>query len=81
MTFTRILSVAAAIVPLALAGAGFVMLDGLGSAEAAATVETVAVAAPAPAPVNPVCEAATWPNIPAECLDGISETPRTVRFQ
>jgi hypothetical protein len=79
MTIQRSLTVAAAILPLALAGAGFLMLDGLGSAEAAGGApETVVAAAAEPVVTNAACQSATWPNIPSECLVDATENPRRV---
>ena len=77
MFASRILAVSVAAIPLVLAGAGFLALDGLKPAEAAG--EPVAQAEIAVvAPVDPACATAVWPHIPAACLDGSGDVSRTV---
>lgn len=76
MSNSRILAAFAAALPLGPAGIGFLALDGLGAAEAAGPAEAPAVEIVQAAP--DACSRATWPMIPAECLDGTDGDLRRV---
>ncbi len=76
MTRSRLFAAAAAAVPLLVAGAAFLALDGLGAAEAANEPSPTGKAPRLVASVD--CSAHVWPHIPASCLDGASEPTRTV---
>ncbi len=75
MSTSRILAAFAATLPLAAAGIGFLALNGLGTAEAAGPAEApVEIAEVAP----DACTSATWPMIPADCLEGTGSQLRRV---
>lgn len=76
MSTSKILAAFAATLPLGAAAIGFLALDGLGAAEAAGPTEEPAVEIIQAAP--DACSRATWPMIPAECLDGTDGDLRRV---
>ncbi len=75
MSTSRILAAFAATLPIAAVGIGFLALNGLGAAEAAGPVAGgVEIADVSP----DACTRATWPNIPAKCLEGTNGQLRRV---
>lgn len=76
MSTSRILAAIAAALPLGLAGIGFIALNGLGTAEAAGPSDAPAVEIAQVAP--DACSSATWPMIPAECIEGSDGQMRRV---